>query len=65
MTPILQETIQKTMKSRVVILGGGITGLSTCHWIQKFSHEPSLGPRIQIPEVLVLEKSNRFGGFEI
>jgi protoporphyrinogen oxidase len=53
------------MKSRVVILGGGITGLSTCHWIEKFSQELSLSTKTNQPEVLVLEKSNRFGGFKI
>ncbi|ETO14767.1 protoporphyrinogen oxidase (predicted), partial [Reticulomyxa filosa] len=45
--------------SRVAVIGGGISGLSTAHFLKQWSKTN----KCWIKEVTVFEKSNRFGGW--
>ncbi|MBW3619225.1 MAG: protoporphyrinogen oxidase [Actinobacteria bacterium] len=48
-------------RSRIVVVGGGITGLATA-WYLRHGLDPERGDRGVVPEVTVLEASDRLGG---
>ena len=45
------------MTSRVVVLGAGISGLSSCHFLKKYQAKSN-----KDIDTKIMEKSNRAGG---